>query len=365
MRTTAGLARPKPRLKSKAVGGVTLSENPVRENLPLLNKEGLSRQSNNGVPIDGTPLFLQMEPLLFQTPTLQFTVLGSLWRVKCPPCLNTLGKYGQTHQKQGHGAELMPNTYSKKVRRPYVDMSSFNVNQFHLRNPWIAVWWSLAFPGGGHMMLCKYFTGSMLMLWEFLINVKSNLNLAITLSMTGQFDKAKAVLDPRWFFLYMGVYLFALWDSYRLTIDMNKLFLVADREDASILPVKISTLESNYLDIRSPWNGVIWSLITPGLGQIYFNRLPSGFYLLISFVVAVYQAHVGNALLATMTGHFDIARSVLNSEWLLFMPSIYGLASYDAFVLIKELNKLFEIEQSRFLSDHYKSPKFRMPKAHA
>lgn len=248
----------------------------------------------------------------------------------------------------------MSTTYLNKVRRPYAHTSSFLVHQLHLRNPWVPVWWSMAFPGGGHMMLCKYFTGAMLMLWEFVINVKSNINIAIMLSMTGQFSKAKDVLDPEWFFLYMGVYLFAMWDSYRLSIDMNKLYLVADREDASILPVKIPALETNYFDVRKPWTGVIWSMITPGLGQIYFNRLYSGFYLLISFIVTVYESHVGSALLATATGNFGAARSVLNPEWLLFLPSIYGLAAYDSFVLIQEFNKLFEIEQSRFLSDHYK-----------
>jgi hypothetical protein len=256
----------------------------------------------------------------------------------------------------------MSNTFSRKVRRPYVHMSSYVANQIHLRNPWVTVFWSLAFPGAGHMMLCKYFTGAMLMLWEFVINVNSNINLAIMYSMIGQFERAKDVLEPRLFFLYMGVYLFSLWDCYRLTIDLNKIYLVADREDATILPVKISALETNYLDIRKPWNGVIWSFITPGLGQIYFNRLPSGFYLLICFIVTVYQAHVGDALLSTMTGHFDHVRSVLNPEWLLFLPSIYFFAAFDAFVLIEELNILFEVEQSRFLSDNYKNPEFKMPR---
>ncbi|QSO48923.1 hypothetical protein [Alicyclobacillus mengziensis] len=257
----------------------------------------------------------------------------------------------------------MANTYSKKVRRPYVHISSFLVNQFHIRNPWVTAFWSLAFPGAGHMMLCKYFTGAMLMLWEFFINVHSKLNSAIMLSMTGRFEEAKSVLETKWFFLYMGVYLFAMWDSYRLTIDMNKLYLVADREDASILPVKISPLESNYLGIRNPWSGVVWSSITPGLGQIYLNRLPSGFYLLICFVVCVYESHLGNAFLFTMMGHFGMARSVLDSEWLLFLPSIYGLAAYDAYVLIKELNKLFKTEQSRFLSENYGAQTFVMPKS--
>jgi hypothetical protein len=257
----------------------------------------------------------------------------------------------------------MKNTYSKKVRRPYVYMSSFLVNQIHLRQPLVVMWWSAAFPGAGHMLLCKYFTGSMLMLWEFLINVKSNINLAIMLSMTGQFEKAKAVLEPRWFFLYMGVYLFGMWDCYRLTIDLNKFYLVAEREDASIMPVNISTLEINYLDIRKPWTGTIWSILTPGLGHIYINRLPSGFFVLIAFIVTAYQSHLFEGLPATLLGHFEMARSVLNPEWLLFLPSIIGFAVHDTFMHAKEQNILFEVEQSRFLSDNYKSQKFKMPKS--
>lgn len=259
----------------------------------------------------------------------------------------------------------MQNTYSKKVRRPYVYMSSFIVNQFHPRKPWVVMWGSMAFPGAGHMILCKYFTGAMLMIWEFIVNVNSHINLAIMLSMTGQFDKAKAVLEPRWFFLYMGVYLFGMWDCYRLTIDLNKFYLVAEREDASILPVTISSLESNYLDIRKPWIGVIWSVITPGLGQIYINRLPSGFFVIVCFIVSCHQSHVGEALLATLLGHFAMAQSVLDAEWLLFLPSIYWFAAFDSFIHAKAQNILFEVEQSRFLSDNYTSPTFTMPKSNA
>lgn len=63
----------------------------------------------------------------------------------------------------------MSNTFSRKVRRPCVHVSSYVLNQIHLRNPWVTVFWSLAFPGAGHIMLCKYFTGFMLMLWEWFV----------------------------------------------------------------------------------------------------------------------------------------------------------------------------------------------------
>ncbi|MCM2535042.1 hypothetical protein NDK43_25255 [Neobacillus pocheonensis] len=83
-------------------------------------------------------------------------------------------------------------------------------------------------------------------------------------------------------------------------------------------------------------------MIIPGLGQIYFNRLPSGFYLLFCFIVTFYLSHVGDALLATMTGHFDFAQTVLKPECLLFMPSIYLFAAFDAYVLIEELNNFLK-----------------------
>ncbi len=36
-----------------------------------------------------------------------------------------------------------------------------------------------AFPGCGHMMICKYFTGILFIAWEFFINVQSHVNEAI------------------------------------------------------------------------------------------------------------------------------------------------------------------------------------------
>lgn len=247
----------------------------------------------------------------------------------------------------------MSSTYSRKVRRPKAYFSSYILNQIHVRDPWVITWWSAAFPGAGHILLCKFASGLVLMIWEFYINTQAHVNTAIVYSMIGNFGKAIDVLDIRWFLLYIPVYIFCLWDCYSRTIDLNKFSILADREDSSVMPFNISPLEVNYLDNRMPWNGVIWSLLTPGLGHLYDNRLPTGFFLLVSYIISVYFSHLLPAVHYTFYGMFDQAVSVLDPEWLLFLPSIYGFAAYSSYVNTIESNKLFKTEQSRYLTENY------------
>lgn len=151
-------------------------------------------------------------------------------------------------------------------------------------------------------------------------------------TVVGKFDVAKHVLDTRWFLLYIAVYIFAMWDCYSLTIDLNKFALLAHREDSSILPFNISALEVYYLDNRNSWIGVIWACFNPGLGSLYIGRLPTDFYALIWFVATVYYAHLLPAIQSTFIGDFQLAKKVLDPEWLLFLPSIMGFATYDTYI---------------------------------
>lgn len=254
----------------------------------------------------------------------------------------------------------MSNTYSKKFRRPMAHVSSYIMNHIYQRNPWVAVWWSASFPGFGHIMICKYLTGGLLIAWEFFINIQAHVNEAIYYSMIGKFEVAKHVLDTRWFLLYIAVYIFAMWDCYSITIDLNKFALLADREDSSIMPFNISALEINYLDNRNSWVSVIWTCFNPGLGALYIGRLPTGFYIMIWFIVVVYYAHLLPAIQATFVGDFQSAKNTLNPEWLLFLPSIMGFATHDAYIQNQALNALFKTEQSRFLADNYQTPTFKI-----
>ncbi|MDH7479875.1 MAG: hypothetical protein QHH02_07685, partial [Syntrophomonadaceae bacterium] len=217
-------------------------------------------------------------------------------------------------------------------------------------------WWSAAFPGYGYIALGSYIKGFLLIGWEFLVNINAKLNLAIMYSLTSRFEQAKEVLDLNWFILYVAVYIISIWMTYGLTVDLNKLCILAEREDSPVLPVSISAVEICYLDKRNPWIAAMISLLYPGLGHLYTHRVPTSFFLLANFFLVAHFSRLAPAIHYTFVGAFEQATAVLDPQWLLFLPSLYGFAIHDSWVNCIEYNKLFEMEQSRFLRDNYQQP---------
>ena len=164
------------------------------------------------------------------------------------------------------------------ARRKIAHLSSLGITKMHLRNPFVIACWSIAFPGMGHILLSKYLRGFILFFWEFFINYKAHVNLLILYSFTGDFEKAKQVVDIQWLMLYIPTYVFAIWDSYRSTVDLNQLYMLATREDAAIEPFTIGAIEINYLDKTTPLTSAMWSLLIPGSGQLYTNRIIISFF---------------------------------------------------------------------------------------
>jgi TM2 domain-containing membrane protein YozV len=250
---------------------------------------------------------------------------------------------------------------TNKERRFKAYVSTLGTTQLHLRNPYIIAWWSAAFPGFGHLLLSKYLRGFTLFLWEILINVMGKINLAIVYSFTGNIEMAKEVIDPRWLLMYLPVYIFGIWDSYRTTVDLNKTFLLAERENARFTSFNISGLEINYLDVRRPSMAVIWSLLTPGLGQLYIHRVVTAIFVTTWFIIFVYFSNLLIAVHLLFLGQISQATQALHPEWLLFLPSLYGFAIYDSYVNTVENNKLFESEQRKFLRENYQQYRFKIP----
>lgn len=246
-------------------------------------------------------------------------------------------------------------------RRPKGMMNSLATNYFHLRNPYTIAWWSFTYPGFGHISMGNYVSGFLLFFWEMVVNTKAKVNLAIYYSFTGRFDVAKEITDNRWLLLYTSVFVYAIWDSYRLALQLNQLSLLADRNEEVVQPVSMSFMENNILDERAPWLAIFWSLIAPGLGHIYTHRIPTGFFLLVWWIAIAYISGIAQAEQFTVLGLFEQAKQVLDPEWALFFPSIYGFAAYDAYVNAVEYNRLFEKEQVSFLKKEYQSPDFKMP----
>ncbi|MCM3732780.1 hypothetical protein M3196_14090 [Fictibacillus nanhaiensis] len=244
---------------------------------------------------------------------------------------------------------MQNHTNDNTARRYKAHVSILGTTQLHLRNPYSISWWSCAFPGFGHLLLSKYLRGFVLFIWEVVINLNSHINLAMIYTFQGKIDMAKDVLNTRWLLIYIPVYLFAIWDSYRTTVDINKVYLLAERENHRYNSFSIGAMEINYLDKREPTMAFLWSLFMPGLGQLYIHRLITAFFVIVWSVVFFYFSHTLEAVSLLFVGQVQKATSVLNAEWLLFLPSVYGFAVYDSYVNTVENNKLYEDEQLNYL----------------
>jgi hypothetical protein len=253
-------------------------------------------------------------------------------------------------------------TNDNTARRYRAHVSTLGTTQIHLRNPYIIAWWSAAFPGFGHLLLSKYLKGFVLFIWEVVVNVNCNLNLSMIYSFQGEIEKAKEILDTRWLLIYIPVYIFAIWDSYRTTVDLNKIFVLVEREEHRFNSFSIGIMEINYLDKRNPIMAIIWSLFMPGLGQLYIHRVITAFFVIIWGVVFFYLSHGLEALSLLFLGEIKQATDVINPEWLLFFPSIYGFAIFDSYINTVENNKLYDKEQRSYFREKYQSSSFQVLK---
>jgi hypothetical protein len=251
---------------------------------------------------------------------------------------------------------------TKKFRRYKALVSTLGTSQFHLRNPYITAWWSAAFPGFGHLLLGKYLRGLVLFVWEVFVNYQSKINVAMVHSFCGEIELAKQSLHSRWMLMYIPVYIFAIWDSYRSTVDMNKMYLLASRENAPFNTFSLGSLEINYLDKRNPLMSVIWSLFMPGLGYLHISQIITAFFSLTWTIAFLYFSHLLEAVQFLFFGEIELATNVLDEQWLLYMPSMWGFAIYHSYMNTVENNKLFDSEQQDFLRNNYQNTSFRVIK---
>jgi hypothetical protein len=247
------------------------------------------------------------------------------------------------------------------IRRYTAYISTLGTTHLHLRNPYVIAFWSFVFPGLGHIMLAKYLMGYLLVIWEVFVNLKAHVNLAILYSFTGQFQIAKDILDIKWVLLYLPTYVFAIWNSYRLTVDLNNQFKLAAREDAEVKVFAIGSIEINHLDKRIPSPTVVWSALMPGLGQLLTHRIPAALFVTIWFITIAYLSKLLPAIHYTFLGQFNYAKSIIDPQWFLNIPSIYLGSIYGAYNFTVTNNRLFDWEQAKFLKRNYQSPNFKMP----
>lgn len=250
------------------------------------------------------------------------------------------------------------------VRYPKARVGPLGYIGVHLRNPWIPAWWSTAFPGFGHLLLGYYTKGFLLIIWETIINSLAKINSLLYYSFTGQFELAKAVVDQRFMLLYCGLYVYAIWDSYRSTVELNKYTVLADREDEPFPTAAVALYNIFLLEKKKPLIGILWSALSPGLGHFYAHSLITGFFITILFIGMAWTSNLMLIVQHSFWGNFEQVKAIADPQRLLFLPSMYGFAMYSAYVDIVEHNKFFDAQQARYLKANFQQSGFHMPANH-
>jgi hypothetical protein len=82
-----------------------------------------------------------------------------------------------------------------------------------------AVLWSIALPGFPQLLTGQFLKGALFVILEFVINVNSNFNQAIMYSFLWEIENAFRVTNFQWLMFYPCLYMFAMWDAYRITLE--------------------------------------------------------------------------------------------------------------------------------------------------
>lgn len=69
---------------------------------------------------------------------------------------------------------------------------------------------------------------------EVIVNTLDQVNEAIVYSFCGNFDMAKAVLQPKCGVGYVIIFFYAIWDSFRSALTQNKLHHIAQLNNERI-----------------------------------------------------------------------------------------------------------------------------------
>lgn len=85
--------------------------------------------------------------------------------------------------------------------------------------PLEAILWSIALPGFSQLLSGSLVKGILFVVLEFLINVNSHFNEGIMLSFLGKTMDAAGVINYQWLMFYPCLYMFAMWDAYKLAQD--------------------------------------------------------------------------------------------------------------------------------------------------
>ena len=100
----------------------------------------------------------------------------------------------------------------------------------------------------------------------------------------------------------------------------------------------ISTLGTTQLYLRNPYVIAGWSAAFPGLGHLLLSKYLRGYLLFLWEIYVNVNAHVNLAILYSFTGRFQMAKDILDINWVLFYIPTYLFGVWEAYRTTVDLN---------------------------
>jgi TM2 domain-containing membrane protein YozV len=91
-------------------------------------------------------------------------------------------------------------------------------------------------------------------------------------------------------------------------------------------------------EYKSPWSALLWSFALPGFGQIYNGQYILGFVLILMEIAVNSMATLNLSLLHTYHWDLKLSHDVVDYQWGLFYPSIWGFSMWHGFNKAKAIN---------------------------
>ncbi|RVT59054.1 DUF5683 domain-containing protein [Niallia taxi] len=82
---------------------------------------------------------------------------------------------------------------------------------------------------------------------------------------------------------------------------------------------------------KSPWASLLWSFVIPGFGQFYNGQFLIGIVLVALEVLINSCSNLNMSIYHTFHGELQKAHEVVNYNWGLFYPSLWGYGMWQAY----------------------------------
>jgi len=102
---------------------------------------------------------------------------------------------------------------------------------------------------------------------------------------------------------------------------------------------KVSQANINFIHVRTPWVITWWSASYLGYAYMSLGSYVKGFILIFLEAVINVKSKLNLGILYTCTGRFELAKQVVDINWLLFYVPLYIFTIWGGYRLAVDLNK--------------------------